>query len=81
MYLLDERSEQARQAQAAGLTRVALEFVVGAILGLLTGIPFWAAMAAGYALLYVPIVSMIVYSFSASRMATVSGKRTAEFVS
>lgn len=31
----------------------------------------WAAMAVGYALLYVPIVSMIVYSFSASRMATV----------
>lgn len=28
MYLLDEHSEQARQAQAAGLTRVALEFVV-----------------------------------------------------
>ena len=31
----------------------------------------WAAMAVGYALLYVPIISMIVYSFSASRMATV----------
>ena len=31
----------------------------------------WAAMATGYALLYVPIISMVVYSFSASRMATV----------
>jgi putrescine transport system permease protein len=42
----------------------------------------WAAMAAGYALLYVPIASMIVYSFSASRMATVwAGFSTRWYVS
>ncbi len=33
----------------------------------------WAAMALGYAFLYVPILSMAFYSFSASRMATVWG--------
>ena len=33
----------------------------------------WAVMAAGYAFLYVPILSLAVYSFSASRMATVWG--------
>ena len=33
----------------------------------------WAVMAAGYAFLYVPILSLAVYSFSASRIATVWG--------
>ena len=33
----------------------------------------WAVMALGYAFLYVPILSVAVYSFSASRMATVWG--------
>lgn len=33
----------------------------------------WAVMALGYAFLYIPIISMIVYSFSASRLATVWG--------
>lgn len=33
----------------------------------------WLTMAVGYALLYVPILSMVVYSFSASRLATVWG--------
>src|SRR5690606_37903614 len=33
----------------------------------------WAVIAAGYAFLYIPIVSVIVYSFSASRLATVWG--------
>lgn len=33
----------------------------------------WAVMALGYAFLYVPIVSMVVYSFSDSRLATVWG--------
>ncbi|MCD7096869.1 ABC transporter permease subunit [Stenotrophomonas sp. MMGLT7] len=33
----------------------------------------WAVIAGGYAFLYVPIVSVIVYSFSASRLATVWG--------
>lgn len=33
----------------------------------------WAVMALGYAFLYVPILSMAFYSFSASRMATVWG--------
>ena len=42
----------------------------------------WSAMAVGYALLYVPIISMIVYSFSASRMATVwAGFSTRWYVS
>ena len=33
----------------------------------------WSVVALGYVFLYVPIVSVIVYSFSASRLATVWG--------
>lgn len=33
----------------------------------------WLVMALGYAFLYIPIISMVVYSFSASRLATVWG--------
>ena len=33
----------------------------------------WAVIAGGYAFLYLPILSVIVYSFSASRLATVWG--------
>ena len=33
----------------------------------------WAVIVGGYAFLYIPIISVIVYSFSASRLATVWG--------
>ncbi|HEY1078174.1 MAG TPA: ABC transporter permease subunit [Fontimonas sp.] len=35
--------------------------------------PLYTVMALGYAFLYIPIISVIVYSFSASRLATVWG--------